>query len=64
MTFEEFNENVQSQPQKFINSKYACLMLVQALNASSQGDRNKFMNAIFRYASSDTDQSSFYIKVH
>jgi hypothetical protein len=64
MEYDEFKEELMKQPQKFINSKLACLKLVEALNASTTKQRNEFMNAVMRYAASDTDQSSFYIKVH
>ena len=64
MSYSEFEKKVMQQDQKFINSKYICLMLTRSLVDSSSTQRNNFINVIFRYASSDTDQSSFYIKVH
>lgn len=62
--YDEFKTMVKKQDAKFLNSKYACLKLTSSLIKSSPGQRKKFTNAIFRYASSDTDQSSFYIKIH
>ena len=64
MDISNFKTELNKQPQKFINSKLACLKLIEALNASTTRQRNNFMNAVMRYAASDTDQSSFYIKVH
>lgn len=64
MDYDTFKENCMGQQQKFLNSKYACLMLADSLIDSTSSQRNNFVDAIFRYASSDTDQSSFYIKVH
>ena len=64
MGYDEFVEQVKKQDSKFLNSKYACLKLTSALVRSSGAKRKSFTNAIFRYASSDTDQSSFYIKIH
>lgn len=66
VSYEEFVEKVKNHRQKanFWNSKYICLQLVKAINDSTSAQRNDFMTSIFRYASSDTDQSSFYIKLH
>lgn len=61
---ETFKDLCKKQQDKFLNSKYLCLLLAESLNASSSNQKNKFMDAMFRYASSDTDQSSYYIKVH
>jgi len=61
---EEFIEQLKTQDSKFLNSKYACLKLTSALIRTTSSRKKKFMTAIFRYASSDTDQSSFYIKIH
>ena len=62
LSFAAFKTELKKQPRKFINSKYACLYLALALSSSPKSKLDKFTDAIFRYASSDTDQSSFYIK--
>lgn len=64
MSYKKFVEQLKKQDTKFLNSKYACLKLTSALIRTSSTRNKNFMTAIFRYASSDTDQSSFYIKIH
>lgn len=64
LKYDDFSQLVKKQTQNFINSKYICLMLANILVNSSGPKRNKFVNQLWKYASSDTDQSSFYIKIH
>lgn len=64
LSYDKFVELVKKQNQNFINSKYICLILANILVDASATKRNKFVNQLWRYAGSDTDQSSFYIKIH
>lgn len=64
INYDTFVGLVKKQNQNFINSKYICLILANILVDASSIKRNKFVNQLWRYASSDTDQSSFYIKIH
>jgi hypothetical protein len=63
LNYQAFVEELQEQPLKFIKSKYACLYLAVALVNSTTAKRNDLIDAFYRYASSDTDQSSYYIKI-
>ena len=63
LNYETFVEKLQKSPAKFVKSKYACLYLAVALSNSSTAKRSDLVDAFYRYASSDTDQSSYYIKI-
>jgi len=47
----------------FINSKFLCLQLVDIIENGSQRQKNDLATLIFLYASSNTKQSSYFIKV-
>ena len=46
------------------NSKLICILLLDAVMSGTEQDRNKFATELFRYASSDTDQSSYFVKLY
>lgn len=64
VSYQEFSTRVKKETSNFINSKYICVHFAKILLNSTPVKLNKFTNDLWRYASSDTDQSSFYIKVH
>jgi hypothetical protein len=59
----KFIKLLQEKGPVFINSKYICVKLADALIESSRAQRDRFSSAIFRYAASNTDQSSYFIKI-
>ena len=48
----------------FKNSKILCMNFLDAVMSGSGPQRNDFATALFRYASSDTDQSSYFVKLY
>ena len=60
----EFMEIVKTQDSNFKNSKILCINFLDAVYAGNENDRNKFATDLFRYASSDTDQSSYFVKLY
>lgn len=63
-SYSEFSTLAREQPKKFHNSKYISLVLINAIIHSTTQQRDRFTRALFRYASSSLEQSSFFIKVH
>jgi len=64
MDFERFKILVENSEDKFLNSKYAGLILIDNITKATKKKRDEFIGRIYSYASSDTDQSSFYIKLY
>jgi len=52
-----------SEPGDFRDSKLMCLMFLDIAMGSTSTVRNTFATDLFRYASSDTDQSSYFVKL-
>lgn len=61
---EEFLATCSEQDSNFKNSKILCINFLDAVYAGTEQDRNKFATELFRYASSDTDQSSYFVKLY
>lgn len=61
----EFMDTVKNQDSNFKNSKIICINFLDAVydTTSSSSKRNQFATDLFRYASSDTDQSSYFVKL-
>ncbi len=57
---------VEKKGSGFISSKFLCLQLIDILHnsKSSKKLRDEFITLVFLYASSNTKQSSYFIKVH
>lgn len=49
---------------KFKNSKLICMLFLDALYSGSASKQNEFTTKMFRYAQSDTDQSSYFVKLY
>lgn len=64
MTKDEFMSQVSSQSSNFTNSKIICLNFLDAVMSGTAQQRNEFATELFRYASSDTDQSSYFVKLY
>ena len=61
---DEFTSQVSSQASNFKNSKIICLNFLDAVMSGTAQQRNEFATELFRYASSDTDQSSYFVKLY
>ena len=61
--FDEFIKEVKSKGGGFKFSKNMCLMFMSAFLSQKQDTRDKISTDIVRYAASNTDISSFFIKV-
>ena len=62
--FDEFVARATKKGPGFIFSKNMCLMFIATFLGVKQEIRNKISTEIVRYAASNTDISSFYIKVY
>ena len=60
----EFMELVNQQDSNFKNSKILCINFLDAVYTGTSTSRNQFATDLFRYASSDTDQSSYFVKLY
>ena len=60
----EFMNFVEESDYNFKNSKAICMQFVDVLMSSTVAKRNEFTTKMFRYAQSDTDQSSYFVKLY
>lgn len=63
MSEEDFMTQWKASPKEYTNSKYICLLFIYAFLTGSTEKKNELITKIFRYAQSDVDQSSYYIKI-
>lgn len=59
-----FIETLNGSDYNFKNSKAICLEFLDVIMSGSQAKRNEFTTKMFRYAQSDTDQSSYFVKLY
>jgi len=57
-------EIVKGQDSNFKNSKIICINFLDAVYTGTATKRNQYATDLFRYASSDTDQSSYFVKLY
>ena len=48
---------------KFINSKVICMIFLDVIMSGTQKQRDEFTTKFFKYAQSDIDQSSYFVKI-
>ncbi len=60
---EEFLIELNAKDNNWIYSKYMCLKTIEVLLSGSDTKKNEFMTLAWLYAASNTDQSSFFIKI-
>jgi hypothetical protein len=60
----EFMGFMEESDYNFKNSKAICMQFVDILMSSTAAKRNEFTTKMFRYAQSDTDQSSYFVKLY
>ena len=60
----EFMQICKTQDSNFKNSKILCINFLDAAYTGTSTSRNQFATDLFRYASSDTDQSSYFVKIY
>lgn len=63
VNFNQFQTQSKKKGNGFIFSKNMCLMFLNSFLGSSPIQRNNISTEVVRYAASNTDISSFYIKV-
>jgi hypothetical protein len=61
---EEFYAKLAKADYKFKNSKMICMEFLDVLMSGTAAKRHDFTTKMFRYAQSDTDQSSYFVKVY
>ena len=59
----EFIKLFNAQTNNFKASKYMCMLFLETFYKGSPNKRNKVVTEMIRYAASNTDQSSYFIKV-
>lgn len=64
VSFNQFQTQAKKKGNGFIFSKNMCLMFLNSFLSSSPVQRNNISTEVVRYAASNTDISSFYIKVN
>ena len=64
MKAEDFYATLAEKDYKFKNSKLICLLFLDVLQSGTPRKQNEFITKMFRYAQSDVDQSSYFVKVY
>ena len=62
-TKEEFTSAFDESTYSFKFSKYLCLKMLEIMYDGTDKQREKFINLLYFYAASNTDQSSYFIKI-
>ena len=60
---DEFLIELNAKDNNWVYSKYMCLKTIEVLLSGSETKRNEFITFAWLYAASNTDQSSFFIKI-
>lgn len=60
----EFYKSLGSKDFKFKNSKIICMEFLETLSKGSKAKKDDFITKMFRYAQSDVDQSSYFVKLY
>ena len=60
---EEFIKTFNTKSSNFKSSKYMCMLFLETFYKGTPKQRNKVVTEMIRYAASNTDQSSYFIKV-
>ena len=59
----EFIKTFNTKSSNFKSSKYMCMLFLETFYKGTPKQRNKVVTEMIRYAASNTDQSSYFIKV-
>lgn len=63
MTYDEFLSEFEKTSINWKNSKIVCMKFLEVLEKSSKIKQDDFINLLYLYGSSDTDQSSYFVKI-
>ena len=64
MEFEEFQSKFDTETNlNWKNSKIVCMKFLDVLESSPKNKQDEFINLLYLYGSSDTEQSSYFIKI-
>jgi len=64
MEFSEFQDKFAAETNlNWRNSKIVCMKFLDVLESSPKNKQDEFINLLYLYGSSDTDQSSYFIKI-
>lgn len=64
MEKDEFFTKLAKKGERFRNSKAICMEFLDVLMSGSQQQRHELITKLYRYAQSDVDQSSFFVKLY
>jgi len=64
LTEKEFTAQWSTKDYKFINSKVICMYFLDVLMSGSTAKQDEFITKMFKYAQSDVDQSSYFVKLY
>ena len=64
MEFGEFQEKFNTETNlNWKNSKIVCMKFLEVLESALKNKQDEFINLLYLYGSSDTEQSSYFIKI-
>ena len=64
MDYSVFQENFEKINLNWKNSKIVCMKFLDVIESSTKKEQNDFVNLLYLYGSSDTQQSSYFVKVY
>ena len=64
MDYSVFLENFHKTNLNWRNSKIVCMRFLDVIESSTKKEQNDFVNLLYLYGSSDTEQSSYFVKVY
>lgn len=64
MSDKDFYKELGKKDYKFKNSKIICMLFLDVLYSGPKAKQDEFTTKMFRYAQSDVDQSSYFVKLY
>ena len=64
LSFEDFMKKYENTTTAWRNSKIVCMKFLDIFNSASTAEKDELVNKLYLYGSSDTDQSSYFVKIY
>ena len=64
LSFADFMKEYKKTTINFKNSKIVCMKFLDVFNSATKKEKDDFVNLLYLYGSSDTEQSSYFVKIY
>ena len=64
LSFEDFMKKYEKTTTAWRNSKIVCMKFLDVFDSASKAKKDELVNKLYLYGSSDTEQSSYFIKIY